>query len=194
MDGNLAYKLEPREEIIGGKMVMMATPTSNHNRVTRNLANIFGSFLKGRVCEYFSDREALFLEEDMEEYQPDGMVVCDPDKVKDKGVYGAPDLVVEVLSPSTARYDRGRKRDVYEAHGVREYWIVSPGDRSVEQYVLADGKFILRGVWSLWPDFLLEDMTEEERAAAAPASFRCTLFDDLEIHLADVFYRVGPGL
>ena len=144
MNGNLAYKLEPQEEIIGGKVVMMATPTSNHNRVTRNLSNIFGNFLKGHTCEYFSDREALFLEEDMEEYQPDGMVICDQSKVRDKGVFGAPDLVVEVLSPSTAGYDRRHKKEVYEKHGVREYWIVNPADRSVEQHILENGLFVLQ--------------------------------------------------
>ena len=67
MNGNLAYKLEQQEEVINGKVVMMATPTSNHNRITVNLSNIFGAFLRGKPCEYFSDREALYLEEDMEE-------------------------------------------------------------------------------------------------------------------------------
>ena len=193
MNGNLAYKLEPQEEIIGGKVVMMATPTSNHNRVTRNLSNIFGNFLKGHTCEYFSDREALFLEEDMEEYQPDGMVICDQSKVRDKGVFGAPDLVVEVLSPSTAGYDRRHKKEVYEKHGVREYWIVNPADRSVEQHILENGLFVLQGVYSLYPDFMLEDMRLEERAALV-TEFRCSLFEDLSIRLVDVFDRVTPGV
>lgn len=193
MNGNLAYKLEPQEEVINGKVVMMATPTSNHNRITVNLSNIFGAFLRGKPCEYFSDREALYLEEDMEEYQPDGMVVCDPEKVRDKGVYGAPDLVIEVLSPSTGRYDKGHKKDIYEKHGVREYWIIGPGDRFVEQYVLEDGRFILRGAYSLYPDFLLEGMKEEERAELV-TEFQCGLFKDLTVRLEDVFYRVTPGV
>ena len=193
MNGNLAYKLEPQEEVINGKVVMMATPTSNHNRITVNLSNIFGAFLRGKPCEYFSDREALYLEEDMEEYQPDGMVVCDPEKVRDKGVYGTPDLVIEVLSPSTGRYDKGHKKDIYEKHGVREYWIIGPGDRFVEQYVLEDGRFILRGAYSLYPDFLLEGMKEEERAELV-TEFQCGLFKDLTVRLEDVFYRVTPGV
>ncbi|MBQ9345797.1 MAG: Uma2 family endonuclease [Oscillibacter sp.] len=193
MNGNLAYKLEPQEEVINGKVVMMATPTSNHNRITVNLSNIFGAFLRGKPCEYFSDREALYLEEDMEEYQPDGMVVCDPEKVRDKGVYGTPDLVIEVLSPSTGRYDKGHKKDIYEKHGVREYWIIGPGDRFVEQYVLEDGRFVLRGAYSLYPDFLLEGMKEEERAELV-TEFQCGLFKDLTVRLEDVFYRVTPGV
>ena len=193
MNGNLAYKLEQPEEVINGKVVMMATPTSNHNRITFNLSNIFGAFLKGKSCEYFSDREALYLEEDMEEYQPDGMVVCDSEKVRDKGVYGTPDLVIEVLSPSTGRYDKGHKKDIYEKHGVREYWIIGPGDRFVEQYVLEDGRFVLRGAYSLYPDFLLEGMKEEERAELV-TEFQCGLFKDLTVRLEDVFYRVTPGV
>ena len=193
MNGNLAYKLEPQEEVIDGKVVMMATPTSNHNRVSGNIYRILSNFLLDRPCEPFPDREALFLEENSEEYQPDGMVVCNPEKVRDKGVFGAPDLVVEVLSPNTGRYDRGHKKDVYELHGVREYWIVSPGDRSVEQYVLENGRFTLRGVYYQYPDFMLEDMKEEERAELV-TEFRCSLFDDLTVRLKDVFLRVTPGV
>ena len=189
MDGNLAYKLEPREEIIGGEVVMMASPSSNHNRVAGNIHTIFDVYLNGRPCEPFGDNEALYLEEDREEYQPDMMVVCDPEKVRDRGVFGAPDLVVEVLSPSTARYDRGHKRDVYEAHGVREYWIVDPMSRNVEQYVLEDGKFVLWDVYHQYPPSELEDMKEKDRAKVV-TEFRCSLFDDLTIRLDDIFRRV----
>ena len=191
MNGNLAYKLEPREEIIGGEVVMMSAPLLQHNFVAGNIYNLFSTYLRGKLCTPLPDHTALFLEEDTEEYQPDMMVVCDPEKLGKKGVYGAPDLVVEVLSPSTANYDRGHKRDVYERHGVREYWIVSPNERSIEQYVLENGRFALRGVYTQYPAFLLEDMKPEERSAVETA-FRCTLFDDLSIQLEDVFYRVTP--
>ncbi len=190
MNGNLAYQWEPEVEIIGGKLVMLASPTSDHNRTARNIAYLFGHYLRSRTCEYFPDREALFLEDDTEEYQPDGMVVCDPDKVRHDGVHGAPDLVVEVLSPSTARYDRGHKMAVYERHGVREYWIVSPEARSVEQYVLEEGKFVLRDVYTLYPSFILRHMKEEE-IAAIPTQVPCTLFPDLSLPLDEIFYRVA---
>ena len=189
MQSNLAYNLEPREEIIGGRVVMMATPTSNHNRVARNISSIFDHYLRGRICEYFPDREGLYLEEGKEEYQPDGMVVCDPEKVRPDGVHGAPDLLVEVLSPGTGRYDRGRKKIIYEKHGVREYWIVDPENHSVEQYVLENGEFVLRDVFQQYPDFMLKRMKEDERAAVV-TEFRCSLFDDLTIRLEDIFYRV----
>lgn len=193
MDGNLAYKLEPVEETIGGKVVMMASPTVNHNRTAGNIHTIFDVYLKGRKCEPFQDGTALFLEEDREEYKPDMMVVCDPDKVQADGVHGAPDLVVEVLSPSTGRNDRGHKKDAYEKYGVREYWIVDPANRAVEQYILESGRLILRDVYQQYPSFMLKKMNEEERAALV-TEFQCTLFDDLTIPLEDVFYRVTPGV
>lgn len=192
MNSNLAYKEEPMEEIIGGRVVMMATPTANHIRVSRNISSIFDRYLKGRRCEYFPDRAGLYLEED-EEYQPDGMVVCDPDKVKPDGIHGAPDLVVEILSPGTARYDKRHKKDVYERHGVREYWIVDPANRTVEQYILEEERFVLREVYQQYPDFMLRRMSEEEKAALV-TEFRCSLFEDLPIRLEDVFDRVTPGV
>ena len=134
MGGNLAYQEERREELVGGKVVMMAPASSNHNRIAGNIYYIFRRYLNGKKCEPFADGENVYLT-DCDHFVPDFMVVCDPDKVKADGVYGAPDLVVEVLSPSTAQYDRGRKMRVYAQCGVREYWIVSPGDRTVEQYL-----------------------------------------------------------
>ena len=193
MESNLAYKLEPLEEVIGGEIVMMATPTSNHNRVTGNIYHLFRTYLGDRKCEPFPDREALYLEDDAEEYQPDGMIVCDPDKVKPDGVHGAPDLVVEVLSPSTGKNDKGHKKAVYEKHGVREYWIVSPAERSIEQYVLENGSFVLRDVYQQYPEFMLKRMKEEEKAALV-TEFQSAVFDGLTVRLDDVFYRVTPGV
>ena len=193
METNLAYEFEPEEEIIGGKVVMMASPSMNHNRVSGNIHTIFDVYLKGRPCEPCQDGTALFLENETEEYKPDMMVVCDPDKARFDGVHGAPDLVVEVLSPSTGRNDRGHKKDVYEKHGVREYWIVSPGDQFIEQYVLENGRFVLRDVYAHYPAFMLRKMSEEEKSAIV-TEFKCTLFDDLTIKLEDVFYRVVSGV
>ena len=189
MNTNLAYKEEPREEIIGGRIVMMATPTSNHNRIAGNVYTLFSNFLRGHSCEPFSDREGLYLEDDKEEYQPDMMVVCDPEKVSEKGVFGAPDLVVEVLSRSTAWYDRGHKKDIYEKHGVKEYWIIDPIRLSVEQYVLEGGRFILHGVYHKYLPEALADMSDKERLTVVD-SFQCSLFDTLTVQLDDVFSRV----
>ena len=188
MNGNLAYKEEPLEERIGGRFVMMAPAVVNHNRIARNISSIFDLYLRGKPCEFFPDGTGLYLT-DEEEYIPDGMVVCDSDKVKPDGVHGTPDLVVEILSRSTAKYDRGHKREAYEKYGVKEYWIVSPGDLSVEQYVLENNALVLRDIYHKYPHYALAHMRKEERAALV-TEFRCSLFDDLSIRLDDIFNRV----
>ena len=193
MNTNLAYELEPEVEIINGEAVMMASPTINHIFIAGNIHTLFNVYLRGKRCVPFPDGTTLFLESG-EEYKPDMMVVCDPDKMKETdGVHGAPDLAVEVLSPGTWRNDRGHKKDVYEKHGVREYWIVDPTNRVVEQYALENGRFVLLDVYQEYPSYLLDKMTEEERAAVK-TEFKCTLFDDLTIRLEDVFYRVSYGV
>lgn len=196
MNGNLAYKMdgqfdEPWEELIDGKVVMMAPARVNHHRVSGNLYKIFSLYLDGRRCEPFPDGVGLYLS-DREHYIPDMMVVCDPDKVKDKGIVGAPDLVIEVLSPGTAKNDKGHKKDVYERYGVREYWIVDPMGLNIEQYILENGRFTLRDVYHKYSASWLADMKEDERAAVV-TEFKCSLFDDLLISLDDVFGRVVVG-
>ena len=166
----------------------MSPPSLNHNFISGNIYNIFSNYLRGKRCTPIADGTHLFLTK-RERFIPDGMIVCDPDKLRPDGVHGAPDLVIEVLSPSTARNDKGHKKDVYEACGVREYWIISPGDRSVEQYVLENGRFTLREVYTQYPDYMLNNMTEDERAAVT-TGFQCSLFDDLMIKVDDIFYRV----
>ena len=189
MYDNLAYADQPWEERIGGKPVAMSPPASmNHRFVADNIYWLLRDFLRGKPCVPIADGAALYLT-DEDYYIPDVMVVCDREKIREDGVHGAPDLVVEVLSPGTCRYDRGRKRDVYEASGVREYWLVDPASKSVEQYLLQSGRFVLADVYSVYPDWMLAHMKPEERDAV-PTEFRCSLFDGLVVRLDDVFYRV----
>lgn len=122
---------------------------------------------------------------------PDMMIVCDPEKIKGDGIHGAPDLVVEVLSPSTANRDRGYKKDLYARCGVQEYWIVSPTEKSVEVYHLDGSDLTLHDVYSVYPDWMLKKMKEDEREAVI-TRFKCSLYDDLEIALDDVFSGLLP--
>ena len=124
------------DELIDGKVVLMSPrPAVNHNLIVGNLYVIFSNYFRGKKCVPFADGTDLFLT-DRDRFVPDLMVVCNREKIKKDGVHGAPDFVAEVLSPRTARYDRRRKREVYGACGVREYWLVNPVDKSVEQYLL----------------------------------------------------------
>jgi len=188
MSENLAYREDRREELIDGKVVAMSPrPSVNHNRVASNIFWLFENYLRGQKCTPFADGTDLYLTEE-EQYIPDFMVVCDPDKIKSDGVHGAPDLVAEVLSPGTAKNDKTHKKDVYARCGVREYWIVSPEEKSIEIYRLDGTGYVLHDVFALHPDWQLAQMSEEERAALV-THFKCGLFDDLDISLEDVFYR-----
>lgn len=185
MSGNLAYQEERREELIGGNVVMMSPASAEHVYTAGSIYNIFKNYLKGKNCVPFSDGLLVHLT-DENKFVPDMMVVCDRSKIKSDGVHGAPDLVVEVLSPSTAKDDRTRKKEVYEACGVPEYWLVSPTDKSIEVYLLESGKYILHDVYTVRPDWVLKQMTDEERAAIV-TEFKCHLYDDLIIRLDDIF-------
>ena len=183
--GNLALQDDSRVEIIGGKVVMFAAPSAAHEYVTENIHGIFHDFLRGKPCKVFHSTMSVNLE-DGEEYQPDVKVVCDRSKIKADGIHGAPDLVVEVLSPSTSRYDRFQKMPVYERNGVREYWIVDPLNKTIEQYILEDGRFALRNLYAKLTQRELTRMSEACRAEVV-TEFRCSLFDDLTISVDDVF-------
>ena len=185
MNENVAYKKEFCEELVNGRIVAMSPAATNHNRISGNIFLIFGNYLRGKPCVPFGDGEKVFLT-GMDHYVPDFMVVCDRDKIKPDGVHGAPDLVVEILSPSTGLRDKGRKKNIYESCGVPEYWIVSPEARSIDVYRLEDGRYELDNSYSVYPDYLLSGMTDEEKAAVV-TEFKCHLFDDLVIRLDDVF-------
>ena len=182
MNSNLAYQEEPREELIGGKVVAMSPrPAFNHNRVAFRIAHIFENYLDG--TDLFLTEEDRFIR--------DVMVFCDRDKIRRDGVHGAPDLVVEVLSPTTARNDKTVKKAAYAKSGVREYWIVDPEGKSIEIYLNQDGDLVLHDVHALIPDWMLAKMTVEELAEVV-TQFRCSLYEDLEISIADVFNGLLP--
>ena len=188
-EGNLACQEVFWEEMIDGQIVAMSPrPAWRHISTAGNIYRIFADFLRGKRCIPIPDGMDLHLSE-KDHFIPDMMVVCDRDSIKNDGVYGAPSLVVEVLSPSTAKRDIGYKKNAYEAAGVGEYWIVNTDSKSVEVYLLQDGRYVLDEVYSVYPDYLLKKMSDEERAAV-PTEFHCSLFDDLTIRLEEVFERV----
>ena len=188
MNDNLAYRENRRVEKIAGEVVAMSpSPRWNHMAVSGNIYKIFANYLSGKKCTPIQDGFDLYLD-DENQFVPDFMVVCDTDKIKPDGVHGAPDLVVEVLSPSTAKNDKGYKMEAYARFGVKEYWIVNPADKSVDIYTLKGSSFSLHDVLTVRPEWELNKMSEEERASLV-TKFKCSLFDDLEISLEDIFYR-----
>lgn len=164
---------------------MSPRPLVNHARVSGNIYRKLSDYLQSKSCEAFPDGLDLYLNKS-NRFVPDCMVVCNKDIIKHNGIYGAPDLVVEVSSPSTVRYDRGHKKNAYAKAGVKEYWIVGISDRVIEVYLLKDGDLMLDDTYTLLQDYDLEKMNDEEKACF-PTEFKCSLFSDFTISLEDVF-------
>jgi len=143
---------DKRRELIGGFIHLMSAPMRIHARVSTKLSKWIDTFIdrkKGKCHLYYAPFDVRLplngSKEDDKIYdvvQPDICVICDLTKLDDKGCIGAPDLIVEVLSPSTLKYDWNYKFNLYEAAGVREYWIVDPKAKVVNAFLLQpDGKY-----------------------------------------------------
>lgn len=184
MNTNLAYQEEPREELLHGEIYMMSSPSINHSRAASNIYYIFRSCLKQKTCEAFADGVDVFLTED-DRVIPDAMIVCDRTIIKNNGVHGAPDLVVEVLSPSTAKNDRRYKKELYEKSGVKTYWIVDPEARSIEVYQLTGERYRLDGIYQLANDSMV-DQDKEACTDTIPVS----LYNNFNIPLEEIFYNL----
>ena len=127
-----------RAELIDGKIYMMAPPSTRHQRLVGALHAQIYNYIKSKngKCEVIPAPFAVFLEtEGQTNYvEPDLSVICDPDKIDGKGCQGAPDWIIEIVSPSSKQMDYGRKQALYLAAGVREYWIVDPMRETVLIY------------------------------------------------------------
>ncbi len=133
------------ELIYGVPYGMSPAPRLRHQEQALDLAHKLLLFFEDEPCRVFIAPLDVFLrDEDQDEeivVEPDVLVVCDPDRIKDDGIHGAPDLVAEVLSDSTGGKDWGVKKELYERSGVKEYWIVHPETCCTYQYVREGGRF-----------------------------------------------------
>ena len=175
---------EETYEMIGGEVVMRAAAAIPHIRIQRYLLKKIDSYLEGKTCEVFPETRVVF--DDKTSFVPDLLVVCDPDKVKDTCIEGAPDFIVEVLSLSTQSRDYGVKKNTYEKYGVKEYWIIDPLARNIIVHRLNDGKYNVVEVYHSFTEQEWGWLTEEERADQK-AKVKISLWDDLEIDVAEVF-------
>jgi Uma2 family endonuclease len=142
----LSWGGDERYEIIDGEAYMMVPPLRVHQDVSMALSTKLNNYLEGKTCKVYAAPFAvrLFPEADLSDdtvVEPDIVVVCDPGKLDDRGCNGAPDLVIEILSPSTARYDRMVKFRKYREAGVREYWIADPEEKILNTYILKNGEY-----------------------------------------------------
>ncbi len=178
-----------RHEIIGGEKFMSPAPNLEHGYIIGRLHFIFVNYFLIHKNGYVhaDNTDVHFSDESL--YKPDlSVVLKESAQILESGkaIYGAPDMVVEVLSYSTRNNDLGIKKDTYEAQGVREYWIVDPWAKSVSVYLLRDGKYFLNGRYILLEGADFEALTDEEQAeylAEVPVS----IVEGLSIPLKFIF-------
>lgn len=145
----LSWQLEEMVELIRGKVFRQAAaPRRIHEELTVALVTRIHGFLKGGSCKVYTAPFDVRLPVSSRKHtdidtvvQPDLCVVCDPDKLDELGCVGAPDLIVEILSPGNNTKELQLKYDVYEASGVKEYWVVHPDERTLLIYTLEAGKY-----------------------------------------------------
>lgn len=128
-----------RAELIDGAMYDMAPPSRLHQKISGQLYKSIANYIdnNGGTCEVYAAPFAVFLNEDNKNYvEPDISVICDKDKLTDNGCNGAPDWIIEIVSPGTQTRDYGIKLFKYRMSGVREYWIVNPAKEVVNVYDL----------------------------------------------------------
>jgi len=182
--GNLAEKIKYtyadyarwntkiRYELIDGVAYAMASPSRKHQKTSGELYGRLWQFLRGKKCEVYHapfDVRLNFDSFDDIVVQPDVFVVCDESKHDGKSVRGAPDMIIEILSPTTTQYDVLTKTKLYRIAGVREYWIVDPHEKTVHVYILRNGKYVV------------SDYNENDTVPVH-------VLDGCEIDLADVFH------
>lgn len=140
---------DERWELIDGVAYAMAAPSRIHQRIILKVGGQVDRHLEGKSCETYIAPFDVRLPNRHEAddqvdttVQPDLVVICDKNKLDDKGCRGAPDWIIEVLSPTTALRDMDQKRWLYERHGVKEYWIIHPTDRWIMVHTLKeDGQY-----------------------------------------------------
>lgn len=146
----MQWKFKERLELFRGRIYKLSAPNTLHMEVSMKLSNKLYNFLQGKPCKVFAAPYDVRLpvknrkkdEEITTVVQPDLGVVCDPSKIDARGICGAPDLVVEVLSPGNTRKELRIKYELYEEAGVKEYWIIYPSTQTVAVFLLdLQGKF-----------------------------------------------------
>jgi Uma2 family endonuclease len=140
---NLPESETKRYELLEGELVMVPSPTTYHQRISWNLERILGDFVAKHDLGVIYDAplDVVFSQEDVA--QPDILFISNAHSqiITDENIQGAPDLIIEILSPATGERDRTYKRTLYARHGVREYWIVDPADKSIEVTTLSERGF-----------------------------------------------------
>jgi len=177
----LTWMDDTRRELYNGFIKMMTpAPSRKHQQISAYFMKEFGVYLEQRNCEvYHAPSDVRFPIDELNKedktiftvVQPDIYIICDLSKMDDKGCLGAPDFIIEIVSSKNSKRDVKDKFEIYQEHGVREYWIVNPNDENVSVFVLDEnGKFEFKGMY------------------AGDDKIPVNIFDgDLQIDLTEVF-------
>lgn len=170
----LLWKLKERIELFKGKIFKMSpAPARIHQKISLNITIILEGFFRNNPCElYVAPFDVRIPDKDgkiLTVVQPDLCVICDMAKLDERGCLGAPDLIVEILSPGNTKKELDLKFRTYEEAGVLEYWLVHPTDKYIQIFILEEGKYIG-----------LKPFTEDEVATSK-------IFPDLSFPTAEVF-------
>ncbi|WP_300603159.1 Uma2 family endonuclease [Niabella sp.] len=173
------WKFKERVELFRGWIHKMSpAPGMKHQSASLKLTLKIGNYFEGKSCKVFAAPFDVRLPDRKKQkndaavftvVQPDICVICDANKIDDRGCIGAPDLVIEILSPGNTQKEMGIKFDLYEESGVKEYWLVEPQDKVILVYLLKDGEF--RG---------LKPFIETDEIHSA-------LFPELKFNVSDLF-------
>ena len=170
----LVWKIKERVELLKGKILEMSAPSPIHQEISGNLQGALFVFLKNSKCKlYTAPFDVRFSQKGESQVytvvQPDLCVVCDFEKIDSKGCVGAPELVVEILSPGNSKKEMKSKFALYQEEGVREYWVVDPERELVFVYVAENKKF--KPTIPIADDYVYS-----------------TIFPDFKIHTSDLFH------
>lgn len=173
----LTWPEEERWELIDGvPFDMTPAPSTKHQEILGELYRLFSQYLHGKLCKvYFSPFDVRLPKGDEKDegiptvVQPDLTIICDRSKIDEQGCKGAPDLIIEVLSPSTTKKDLGVKLRLFERVGVSEYWVVHPNDQTILVFTLKEGTYATPTIYK------------------APDEVPVQLFPGFSIFLSEVF-------
>ncbi|MDO5615220.1 MAG: Uma2 family endonuclease [Cruoricaptor ignavus] len=173
----LLWKFEERLELIKGKVFRMSpAPSRTHQKISTNFNRYLSTFFYDKTCEFYSApfdvRLAAKDKSDKEittVVQPDLCVICNLDKLDERGCQGAPDFIIEIASPGNSKKELRTKFKLYEENGVKEYWVVNSAEKNIQIFFLENGIFVFKGYF-----FDSDDITP-------------LLFSDLKIKLEDIF-------
>lgn len=176
----LTWQFEQTVELIKGKVLKMAAPGRRHQEISWQLSGLFYTMLKGTPCRAYAapfdvrlldKKKSVKVNQDVQTVvQPDLCVICDKQKLDDKGCIGAPDLIVEILSASNSKKEMRTKKELYEENEVKEYWIIDATHETLLQYVLEPG-----GLYAP-PRIFVNDETVQS-----------SVFSELKIDLKNIF-------